>query len=190
LFILFILSLTAVLLLAAPERAAAQPGNLTPIDPVPGRQLMKKSMSGETLTVEEQAYLERVKKAIRQRAAGGDMLPDDGVDVQRVRTLMKRSQAGESLNADDQAYLDRARQIMRQRTQQKGGANASGSVRRRAPVDPNDWILEHVDRIRTLQTHCRCRPRKVASRHDRQWRDWRTIGGHVGLGRSRRLAKC
>ena len=41
-----------------------------PIDPVRGRELMQKASRGETLTAEEQAYLERVKQAIRQRAAG------------------------------------------------------------------------------------------------------------------------
>jgi len=41
-----------------------------PIDPVRGRALMQKSKNGETLTVEEQAYLDRVKQAIRERAAG------------------------------------------------------------------------------------------------------------------------
>ena len=41
-----------------------------PIDPVRGRALMQKSSSGETLTAEEQAYLERVKQAIRERAMG------------------------------------------------------------------------------------------------------------------------
>ena len=41
-----------------------------PIDPVRGRALMQKSKNGETLTAEEQAYLDRVKQAIRERAAG------------------------------------------------------------------------------------------------------------------------
>ena len=41
-----------------------------PIDPVYGRQLMQKSSRGETLTAEEQAYLERVKQEIRKRVAG------------------------------------------------------------------------------------------------------------------------
>ena len=41
-----------------------------PIDPVLGRQLMQKYSRGETLTDSEQAYLERVKREIRGRAAG------------------------------------------------------------------------------------------------------------------------
>ena len=51
---------------ALPPRVAAQE---PPIDPQRGRQLMEKSSSGAALTVEEQAYLERVKQAIRERAA-------------------------------------------------------------------------------------------------------------------------
>jgi len=41
-----------------------------PIDPVRGRALMEKSKRGETLTTEEQVYLDRVKQTIRERAAG------------------------------------------------------------------------------------------------------------------------
>ena len=40
-----------------------------PIDPVRGRQLMERSSRGETLTAEDQAYLDRVKQAIKMRAA-------------------------------------------------------------------------------------------------------------------------
>ena len=41
-----------------------------PIDVQRGRALMEKSKRGETLTAEEQAYFERVKKAIRERTTG------------------------------------------------------------------------------------------------------------------------
>jgi hypothetical protein len=44
-----------------------------PIDPVRGRQLMEKATRGETLTAEEQAYLERVRQALRQRATAPPM---------------------------------------------------------------------------------------------------------------------
>ncbi len=65
-----ILLLAARLLSATSNDAAAQTEELPPIDPVRGRQLMQKSVRGEALSTEEQAYLERVKKAIRERAAG------------------------------------------------------------------------------------------------------------------------
>lgn len=48
-------------------------GQEPPIDPVRGRQLMEKSTRGETLTPEEQAYLQRVRQALRQRAAARPM---------------------------------------------------------------------------------------------------------------------
>lgn len=48
-------------------------GQEAPIDPVRGRQLMEKSSRGDTLTPEEQAYLERVKQAIRARAGARPM---------------------------------------------------------------------------------------------------------------------
>ena len=41
-----------------------------PIDVNLGKQLMRKFQAGETLTPEDQAYLERVKQEIRKRAAG------------------------------------------------------------------------------------------------------------------------
>ena len=63
-----IVLLAAILLLATSNHAAAQTDELAPIDPVRGRQLMQKSVRGEALTTEEQAYLDRVKMAIRERA--------------------------------------------------------------------------------------------------------------------------
>ncbi len=60
---------TAVLLLVFLEAIHATDAK-PPIDPIRGRQLMEKSSRGETLTAEEQAYLDRVKQAIRERAAG------------------------------------------------------------------------------------------------------------------------
>jgi hypothetical protein len=47
--------------------------NEPPIDPMRGRELMQKASRGEPLTADEQAYLERVKQAIRERAAGRQM---------------------------------------------------------------------------------------------------------------------
>lgn len=44
-----------------------------PIDVQRGKELMRKSQAGETLTPEEQAYLERVKQEIRKRTADADL---------------------------------------------------------------------------------------------------------------------
>ena len=59
----------AVLLVSFQTRGQEQP-----IDPVRGRELMEKSSRGETLTPEEQVYLDRVRQAIRARA-GARPLP-------------------------------------------------------------------------------------------------------------------
>lgn len=58
-----------VLLVLAVEGASLQSSAEPPIDPVRGRELMQRSSRGETLTAEEQAYLDRVKQEIRRRAA-------------------------------------------------------------------------------------------------------------------------
>ncbi len=59
----------AALLCAAFVLALQTRGQEPPIDPVRGKQLMEKSTRGETLTAEEQAYLDRVKAEIRKRTA-------------------------------------------------------------------------------------------------------------------------
>lgn len=123
---------------AAALVAVAQSEEQSPIDPARGRQLMQKAASGETLTAEEQAYLERVKQAIRERASQNrSASTSEGIDMERVRTLTQRVQANEKLSDDDQAYLERARQTMRQRAGLTGGPNAT--ARPNEPVDPSVW---------------------------------------------------
>lgn len=56
----------AVALALLPRTPAQEP----PIDSVRGRELMQKSTRGEPLTPEEQAYLDRVRQTIRERAQG------------------------------------------------------------------------------------------------------------------------
>ncbi|MBL7040005.1 MAG: hypothetical protein ISR77_15315 [Pirellulaceae bacterium] len=48
---------------------AARAADEAPIDVARGKELMRKFQAGETLTPEEQAYLDRVKREIRKRAA-------------------------------------------------------------------------------------------------------------------------
>jgi hypothetical protein len=67
-FSLALAGLAAVSLLTAPHPLRAAE-NEAPIDPVRGHQLMEKASHGETLTTDEQAYLDRVKAEIRRRAA-------------------------------------------------------------------------------------------------------------------------
>ena len=62
-----ILTTALALPFLVPARAADA---VPPIDPIRGRQLMEKSSRGETLTTEEQAYLDRVRQEIRKRTSG------------------------------------------------------------------------------------------------------------------------
>ncbi|EDY19557.1 hypothetical protein CfE428DRAFT_2733 [Chthoniobacter flavus Ellin428] len=62
----FLLFVVACLALALPFPCPAEDA---PIDPARGRELMQKSSRGETLTPDEQTYLDRVKQAIRERTA-------------------------------------------------------------------------------------------------------------------------
>lgn len=88
-------------------RAAA-----APIDPVRGRQLMEKSNRGEALEAEEQAYLERVREAIRERQggagrgapgknAGGQARPAAAVDPREWRTLVPLTDLTTSYRGED-----------------------------------------------------------------------------------------
>jgi hypothetical protein len=67
---IFALAVLAAFLITPPFPSAHGADAEPPIDPVQGRALMQRASNGETLTAEEQAYLNRVKQAIRARAAG------------------------------------------------------------------------------------------------------------------------
>src|SRR5262245_4819181 len=54
-----------------------------PIDPVRGRASMQKASRGEALTDEEKASLERVKQAIRERAAAKKQIAPKGAQPRR-----------------------------------------------------------------------------------------------------------
>ena len=89
------------------------------IDTRKARELYQKSQRGETLTADEQAYLDKAKAA-RQRAVTQPAGETAGIDRQRARELFQKSQRGETLTTDEQAYLDKVKVIM-QRRQGQGG---------------------------------------------------------------------
>jgi len=110
--------------------AQTRPGDPAGIDMQRARELFQKVQRGETLTPDEQAYLEKARAA-RDRAAGAQTQPAGdaafaGIDRQRARDLLQKSQRGEALTTDEQAYLDRFRAIM-QRQQGRGGQQAQGT---------------------------------------------------------------
>jgi hypothetical protein len=101
------------------------------IDMQKARELYQKSQRGETLTADEQAYLDKVKAAqnrgapqTRPAGAGGQDGKVDGIDMRKARELFRKSQAGETLTADEQAYLDKAKATMQKR--QQGGRQQQG----------------------------------------------------------------
>lgn len=107
----------------------ADPGMPAGIDWNRARQLHEKSQRGETLSAEDQAYLEQAKQALAKGARGNGHGTSSGqpasempagIDWPRARQLHERSQRGETLSAEDQAYLERARQALAGR-QQGGG---------------------------------------------------------------------
>jgi hypothetical protein len=73
--------LLALLSLVAESRGVDE----RPIDPVRGRELMQKATRGEALTTEEQSYLDRVKKLIRERAMGKQPAPAPGGSAAQPR---------------------------------------------------------------------------------------------------------
>lgn len=81
----------------------AQPKD-EPIDFSKARQLLERQQRGETLSTDEQTYVERAK-AMRQQQAGRER---SDIDWQKARQLFERKQRGEKLDADEQAYLDKA----------------------------------------------------------------------------------
>jgi lysophospholipase L1-like esterase len=113
------------------QQAGAQtrPAGAAGIDMQRARELYQKSQRGETLTPDEQAYLDKAKAA--REAAGTQTRPAGdasfaGIDRQRARELFQKSQRGETLTADEQAYLDKVRTLV-QRQQGRGGQQAQGT---------------------------------------------------------------
>src|SRR5438132_4706666 len=88
------------------------------------RELYEKSQRGESLTADEQSYLERAKQAKMKEQAAGQPGPQNtgGIDMQRAKELFEKSQRGEQLTPDEQSYLDRAKQMRDQRMKAAGDA--------------------------------------------------------------------
>lgn len=105
--------------LLAPVIAFAQSD--APVDFNKARELFERRSKGETLTADEEAYIERARAEHDKQSRGKDA---DGIDWERARKLHQRSQAGEKLSAEDEAYYEKAK-AARQR------GNDTGSPRNR-----------------------------------------------------------
>jgi len=88
------------------------------------QQLYEKARSGQSLTPEENAYLEKAKAAKRQEQTGdrpgaagragaaGDK--QGGVNWEYVQQLLRRSRGGEPLSTTESAYLENAKRVRAQ----------------------------------------------------------------------------
>lgn len=110
------------LLAAGMARSADAPSG-DAIDWDRAKALYQREQKGETLTADEQAYLERAKAERRKGNAATQ--PAGSVDMAKAKALYEKSQRGETLTAEEQAYLQRAKEQM-QRGQQGAGPQGQG----------------------------------------------------------------
>jgi hypothetical protein len=106
------------------------------IDFEKARQLFERQKSGQTLTEEERAYIQRAMalrngKRPEQPSPGNAAAPGGEIDWEKARGLHQREQKGEKLTPDEQAYLNRAKEIRNG----KGGGRPGGAApnQRKAP---------------------------------------------------------
>jgi hypothetical protein len=84
------------------------------------REIFQRKQNGETISADDQAYLQKAMQA-RQRQQQGQNAGGD-IDWQRAGELHRRAQSGEKLSAEDQAYYEKAKAARQQREGRgKGG---------------------------------------------------------------------
>lgn len=111
---------------------AADPGS--EIDFNRAREIFQRKQNGETISADDQAYLQKAMEAHRRQmqtqtqaqpqAGGGE------IDWQRAGELHRRVQNGEKLSPEDQAYYDKAKAL-----HDRGGGPGGGN-RQGAPTGP------------------------------------------------------
>jgi hypothetical protein len=103
-----LVTLLALVAGAAHADGPTTQNNPPPIDFERARLLYQRQQRGETLTADDQTYLERAK-AERQKQVAGEM---GDIDLARARAIHEKEQRGETLTADERAYLHRAKAAM------------------------------------------------------------------------------
>ena len=84
------------------------------------REIFQRKQNGETISAEDQAYVQKAMQA-RQRQQQGQNAGGD-IDWQRAGELHRRAQSGEKLSAEDHAYYEKAKTARQQREGKgKGG---------------------------------------------------------------------
>ena len=89
------------------------------IDWAYAQKLYQKSQGGQTLTAEEQAYLDRAKqerqKAAMSRPAAPTQPGQSDIDWNYAKQLMDKINSGKTLTAEERAYLEKAQQERQKR---------------------------------------------------------------------------
>ncbi len=99
-----VLVLASLLLSAVLSRAEDKP-----FDFKRAKEIHAKSQRGETLSADEQSYLDEARRRIENgQGPGARPQADDGVDMQRAREIFERKRKGESVSAEDEKYLAEA----------------------------------------------------------------------------------
>jgi hypothetical protein len=91
------------------------------------QQLMQKSRNGEKLTAEEQAYVERARKARAANAAGAPTVA--AYDDPRSQQIIEKRQRGEKITEEERLYLESRRDAAESRVEHQ---NQEDSAKRNA----------------------------------------------------------
>jgi hypothetical protein len=137
-------SVMAILFLNSAVRAADEKSQT--IDWNYAQQLYNKATGGQTLTPEENSYLEKAKTTKRkQQMKGRAGAPDQtaaaseqrgAIDWSYVQQLLQRSRNGQPLSTTESAYLDNAKRIRAQgEMKQTAGASTGATSTGLVPLD-------------------------------------------------------
>ena len=90
----------------------------------------QREQQGQSLTPEEQAYLDQARRLHAQREAAGLQNAPGGTEIDwpRAQQLHQREMRGETLAPEDQAYLDKAKALIQQGKAGGGPGGPTGPV--------------------------------------------------------------
>lgn len=111
-------------------RVAFAADNAADIDFNRAREIFQRKQNGETISAEDQAYLQKAMQAHQRQQRGQDS--GDGIDWQRAGELHRRAQSGEKLTPEEQAYYEKAKAARQQRM----GKGKGKGGEQRAPTGP------------------------------------------------------
>lgn len=124
----------------------------TAIDFERAKALHERQQRGESLTTDEEKYLEEAKRQFmaRQAASQGAPPSNDGFDWDRARKLYQRKQAGETLSPEDDKFLQEA--IKRRQGGGGGGSGGGNSGSPRGERVADEKMLKELVPLTELTT--------------------------------------